>query len=75
MLPAAVRVLLALAQRAPGHPLGPLYHREFLSIVSERESFGGRTLERLVTCLVTHSSAQWIRDLHYRYLDFSRLPG
>ena len=43
--------------------------------LSDRHSFQGWTLERLVACLATHSSSQWIRDLHHRYLDFSRLPG
>lgn len=43
--------------------------------LSGSDSFEGWTLERLVACLATHSSAQWIRDLHHRYLDFSRLPG
>ena len=43
--------------------------------LSDSNSFQGWTLERLVSCLANHSSAQWIRDLHHRYLDFSRLPA
>jgi len=43
--------------------------------LSDSSSFQGWTLERLVACLKTHSSAQWIQDFHHRYLDFSQLPG
>ena len=43
--------------------------------LSDSNSFQSWTLERLVNCLSTHSSAQWIQDLHHRYLDFSRLPA
>ena len=47
---------------------------QYEQCLSSSDSFQGWTLERLVVCLATHSPAQWIRDLHHRYLDFSRLP-
>jgi hypothetical protein len=47
---------------------------QYSQCLGDRSSFQGWTLERLVACLAAHSSAQWIRDLHHRYLDFSRLP-
>ncbi len=47
---------------------------QYQQCLSESSSFQGWTLEQLVACLKKHSSAQWIHDLHHRYLDFSRLP-
>ena len=38
------------------------------------ESFQAWTLEQFVECLKQHSSADWIRRVHRRYLDFLRLP-
>ena len=38
------------------------------------ESFQAWTLDQFVEQLCRHSSADWIRRFHYRYLDFSRLP-
>ena len=46
---------------------------QYSQCLSDDTSFQGWTLERLVSCLETHSSAQWIHDAHSRYLDFSRL--
>ena len=37
-------------------------------------SFEVWTLDQFVECLRQHSSADWIRSFHYRYLDFTRLP-
>jgi predicted RNA-binding protein with EMAP domain len=46
---------------------------QYSRCLCDTRSFQGWTLERLVACLAAHSSAPWIRDLRYRYLDFSRL--
>ena len=47
--------------------------REYLECLSDDSTFRNWTLEGLVERLMAHSSAEWIRDFHCRYLDFSRL--
>ena len=47
--------------------------QEYRQCLSDDGSFRSWTLEDLVERLMVHSSAEWIRDLHRRYLDFSRL--
>ena len=47
--------------------------QEYLECLSDDNSFRNWTLEGLVERLMAHSSAEWIRDFHRRYLDFSRL--
>ena len=47
--------------------------QEYRQCLSDDGSFRGWTLEDLVERLTAHSSAEWIRDFHRRYLDFSRL--
>ena len=46
---------------------------QYSQCLRKNNSFQGWTLENLVASLAAHSSAQWIQDLYYRYLDFSRL--
>ena len=47
--------------------------QEYLECLSDDSSFRSWTLEDLVKRLMVHSSAEWIREFHRRYLDFSRL--
>ena len=47
--------------------------QEYRQCLSDDGSFQSWTLEDLVERLKAHSSAGWILDFHYRYLDFSRL--
>ena len=47
--------------------------QEYRQCLSDDGSFRSWTLEDLVERLMAHSSAEWIRDFHRRYLDFSRL--
>ena len=47
--------------------------RRYIECLSNDSTFRNWTLEDLVGRLMTHSSAEWIREFHRRYLDFSRL--
>ena len=46
---------------------------QYKACLSSHDTFQGWTLERLVTCLSSRSSASWVQAVHDRYLDFSRL--
>ncbi len=47
--------------------------QEYRQCLNDTDSFQSWTLEDLVERLMAHSSAEWIREFHRRYLDFSRL--
>ena len=47
--------------------------KEYRKCLSDNSSFRNWTLEGFVGCLMAHSSAEWIREFHRRYLGFSRL--
>ena len=42
--------------------------------LSDRRTFLAWTLDAFVACLMSLTDAQWVRQFHTRYLDFSRLP-
>lgn len=48
--------------------------QDYSQCLRDSRSFEGWTLERLVGHLMDHSDAEWVRAVHHRYLDFSRLP-